>query len=147
MAASDSQSIPAYQKLKTLRPLLLKLHKALLNVERDRYESIHGPITSKGEFFQLVIGDEWFEWLRPLSQFIVQMDEVLWSKEPVSPNQIHTLLAEARGLVPPEVTQNETANARYFEALQQDTAVASLHGEVTLLLGDNAEEGGSTALA
>lgn len=140
MAASDYQSIPAYQKLKTLRPLLLKLHKALLNAERDHYERIHGPITSKGEFFQLVIGDEWFSWLRPMSQFIVQMDEVLWSKDPVSPNQIHTLLEEVRGLVPQDDTEGEAAT-RYFQALQRDTAVAGLHGEVTLLLGSSAANG------
>ncbi|WP_008313994.1 hypothetical protein [Leptolyngbya sp. PCC 6406] len=133
MAASEFQSIPAYQKLKTLRPLLLKLHKALLNVERDHYERIHGPITSKGEFFQLVIGDEWFSWLRPMSQFIVQMDEVLWSKEPISPNQIHTLLSEARDLVPPAAEQSEAA-IRYFQALQRDIDVAEIHGEVSTLL-------------
>ena len=145
MAASDFQSIPAYQKLKTLRPLLLKLHKALLNTERDHYESIHGPIISKGEFFQLVIGDEWFSWLRPISQFIVQMDEVLSAKEPVSPNQIHMLLEEVRGLVPPNQGEGEAAT-RYFQALQRDATVAGLHGEVSLLIGASAIDGdGATA--
>ena len=134
MTDSNSTSIPAYQKLKTLRPLLLRLHKALLDAERDSYERIHGPIPSKGEFFQLVIGDEWFGWLRPISQFIVRMDEVLQSKEPVSPNQIHTLLAAARDLFPIEASDTSEAAVRYQRAVQNHVAVADMHGEMLSLL-------------
>lgn len=133
MADATSQSIPAYQKLKTLRPLLLKLHKALLHSERDSYERRFGPISSKGEFFQLVIGDEWFDWLRPISQFIVQMDEVLWSKEPVSPNQIHALLEEARSLLP-DVAESRESSVRLSQALERDAAIAAMHAEVAQLL-------------
>jgi hypothetical protein len=137
MTASEYHSIPAYQKLKTLRPLLLKFHKALLEAERDRYERIHGPIASKGEFFQLVIGDDWFSWLRPISKFIVQMDEVLWAKEPVSPNQIYDLLNEARALVSPTGDHSDAAS-RYEQAIQQDTALVGMHNAVSALLGTTA---------
>ena len=92
-----------------------------------------------------MIGDEWFSWLRPISQFIVQMDEVLSAKEPVSPNQIHMLLEEVRGLVPPNQGEGEAAT-RYFQALQRDATVAGLHGEVSLLMGASAIDGdGATA--
>lgn len=142
MTASPSPSIPAYQKLKALRPLLLKLHKALLTMERDRYERIHGPITSTGEFFQLVIGDEWFNWLRPLSQFIAHMDEIMWAKEPVSPNQIHTLLETARELIPTPGQGGETA-VLYFQALENNSTIAELHGQVTTLLQGTSAPGNS----
>ncbi|MBE7386193.1 MAG: hypothetical protein F6J95_032985 [Leptolyngbya sp. SIO1E4] len=134
MTDSNSPSIPAYQKLKTLRSLLLKLHKALLDAERDSYERIHGPIPSKGELFQLVIGDEWFEWLRPISQFIVKMDEALGEKDLISPNQIYTLLAEARDLLPLQVTDTSEAAVRYQRAKQNDAAIASMHVEMVSLL-------------
>lgn len=127
MTDSQLNSVPAYQKLKTLRPLLLKLHKALLDAERDSYERIHGPILSKGEFFQLVIGDEWFEWLRPISQYIARMDEVLMSKEPASPNQIHSLLAEARDLLPLDAEDTSEAAVRYQRAMQNHSAIANMH--------------------
>ncbi|MDA0268826.1 MAG: hypothetical protein O3A14_18160 [Cyanobacteria bacterium] len=140
MAAPESPSIPAYQKLKALRPLLLKFHKALLEAERDRYERIHGPIASKGEFFQLVIGDDWFGWLRPISKFIVQMDEVLWAKEPVSPKQIYDLLNEARSLVPPSGEQSDGAS-RYGQAIQQNVELAGMHNAVATLLGNTPFEG------
>lgn len=134
MSDSNSLSVPAFQKIKTIRALLLKLHKALLDAERDVYERIHGRITSKGEFFQLVVGDEWFEWLRPISRFIVKMDETLGSKEPVSPNQIHELLSEARDLLPVDANGTSEATVRYQRAMQNHPAVASLHGEIVHLL-------------
>lgn len=126
--------MPAYQKLKTLRSLLLKLHKALLDAERDSYERIHGRIASKGEFFQLVIGDEWFNWLRPISQFIVKMDEVLMSKQSVSPNQIHVLLAEAREFLPLEGSSTSEVAVRYERAVNNYPVIATMHAEMLDLL-------------
>lgn len=134
MTDSNSPSVPAYQKIKTIRSRLLKLHKALLDAERDLYERIHGPIRSKGEFFQLVISDEWFDWLRPISQFIVKIDETLGSREPVSPNQIHTLLAEARDLLPIRAEDTSEAAVRYQRAVQNNITVASMHSEMLTLL-------------
>lgn len=134
MTDSNTYSIPAYQKLKTLRSLLLKLHKALLDAERDSYERIHGRIASKGEFFQLVIGDEWFNWLRPISQFIVKMDEVLMSKEPVSPNQLHGLLAEAREFLPLEGNATSEVAVRYERAVNNYPMIATMHAEMLELL-------------
>ena len=134
MTDSNSSSVPAYQKLKTLRALLLRLHKALLDAERDGYERIHGRIASKGEFFQLVISDEWFEWLRPISQFIVQMDEVLSAKDPVSPNQIHTLLAKARDLLPLSEKDTSEAAVRYQRAIDNYPSIANMNVEVASLL-------------
>jgi hypothetical protein len=134
MTDSFSPSTPAYAKLKTLRDLLLKLHKALLDAEQDSYERIHGPIRSKGELFQLVIGDEWFEWLRPISQFIVEMDEVLMSKEPASPNQIHKLLAEARELLPLAESEDSETAVRYQRAVQNYPQIATMHSEMVILL-------------
>ncbi|MEL6385641.1 MAG: hypothetical protein AAFQ89_24900 [Cyanobacteria bacterium J06626_18] len=134
MNDTNLSSVPAYQKLKALRGLLLKLHKALLDAERDSYERVHGRIATKGEFFQLVIGDEWFDWLRPISQFIVQMDEVLHAKEPVSPTQIHTLLAQARDLLPLSEKDTSEAAVRYQRAVGNYPAIATMSAEVASLL-------------
>ncbi len=134
MTDFNSQAMPAYQKLKTLRSLLLKLHKALLDAERDSYERIHGRIMSKGEFFQLVIGDEWFSWLRPISKFIAKMDEVLMSKEPASPNQIHALLAEARDFLPLAESDTSEVAVRYQRAVNNYPVIATMHAEMLVLL-------------
>ena len=69
------------QRLQHFRNNLLKLHKLLLESERARYEQANGPIKNKGEFFQLVISDDAFSWLRPISKFIVQIDEFTSAKQ------------------------------------------------------------------
>lgn len=130
MTDSTFGSMPAYEKLKALRPLMLKLHKALLDAEQDSYERIHGPITSKMELFQLVINDEWFEWLRPISQFIARIDESVASKEPVSPNEIHGLLEEAHDLLPLESDEVSEAAVRYQRAVDNYPKIATLHAQV-----------------
>ncbi|MGD1942323.1 MAG: hypothetical protein ACFB0G_13520 [Leptolyngbyaceae cyanobacterium] len=135
MTDSTFRSMPAYEKLRTLRSLLLKLHKALLDAEQDSYERVHGPITSKGELFQLVISDEWFDWLRPISQFIVRIDETLSSKEPVSPNQLHVLLEASRDLLPLESAADSETAVRYQRAVQNYPAIATMHAEMMELLG------------
>ncbi|MEM9766348.1 MAG: hypothetical protein AAF892_00515 [Cyanobacteria bacterium P01_D01_bin.71] len=140
MTDSTFGSMPAYEKLKALRPLMLRLHKALLDAEQDSYQRVHGPITSKMELFQLVIGDEWFEWLRPISQFIARIDESVASKEPLSPNEIHGLLAEAHDLLPLESDEVSEAAVRYQRAVENNPKIATLHQQVMAVLHPVSQE-------
>ncbi|MBE9125426.1 MULTISPECIES: hypothetical protein [unclassified Coleofasciculus] len=122
-----------FQHLRQVRAALLRLHKALLHSERDVYERFHGRIQSKGEFFQLVVGDEWFSWLRPFSQFIVQIDEALNAKEPITLDRANELLDEARSLVSP-AEKGTLREQRYYQAIQRDPDIAFMHAEVSSLL-------------
>ena len=58
------------------REALLALHKTLLDHVRIEYEREHGRVENAGALLQLVVGDPAFEWLRPLSQLIVAIDEL-----------------------------------------------------------------------
>ena len=133
MSSYDSSLDATLQQLRELRPALLRLHKALLESERIIYEQFHGRIQSKGEFFRLVIGHEWFSWLRPISQFIVQIDEVLSSKEPVPLSKASELIQEARKLLQPS-QEGTSLQKRYYRALQRDPNIALMHAEVSKLL-------------
>lgn len=133
MTASNSSSDIAFQRLQELRPLLLKLHKALLEAERESYEQKNGQIQSKGAYFQLVIGHEWFNWLRPISQFIVQIDEVLMSKQPQPPEKAEALLQEARSLLETSAT-GMALRERYQVAVQHDPAIAAMYAKVSELI-------------
>ncbi len=113
---------------------MLRLHKALLHSERIVYEQFYGRIPSSGEFFRLVIEHEWFSWLRPMSQFIVQIDDVLNSKEPMTLGQADELLDQARTMLQPSA-EGTSAEKRYFRAIQRDPDIALMHAEVTRLLG------------
>jgi hypothetical protein len=117
------------QRLRKIRTVLLPLHKALLESERVTYEQFNGRIL----YFQLVVGDEWFSWLRPLSQLIAQIDETLGSKQPVTLEQVNQLLEEVQKLLQPS-EQGTTLEKRYYRAIQRDPDVALMHSEVSRLL-------------
>jgi hypothetical protein len=120
----------SFQRLREVRAALLRLHKALLNSERDVYEQFHGRIRSNGEFFQLVLEDEWFSWLRPFSQFIVEIDEALSAKEPITLDRANKLLDEVRSLVSP-AEEGTNREQRYYQAIQRDPDIALMHAEVS----------------
>lgn len=121
------------QRLRNVRSLLLRLHKALLESERIAYEQIHGRIQSSGEFFRLVIDHEWFSWLRPISQFIVQIDELLSSKETPTFSAAHALLKQTRSLLHP-AEAGTLLEQNYFRAIQRDPTIALMHAELSDLL-------------
>lgn len=127
-ASTDSNQ----QRLKHFRNQLLKLHKLLLETERVRYEQANGPIKNKGEFFQLVIGDGAFSWLRPISQFIVQVDEFLAAKEPPeNPEETAAILLEkGRLMMKPNENSSTPLAAKYFEAIQNEPQVALMNAEM-----------------
>lgn len=99
MTVGNPASDPAFAPLRELRSLLLKAHKILMEAEKDRYEASHGPIANKGDYLRLVLGHEQFSWLRPISQLIVQMDEVLMAKQPQPLERSPELLDQARHLL------------------------------------------------
>lgn len=133
MPVSSPNSGPAFQHLRAVRMALLDLHKALLNSERATYEQFYGPIQSNGQFFQLVVEHDWFEWLRPMSRFIVQMDDVLMSKEPVPPEQAVALLEQAKIMFRPAEFGTPLEKG-YFRAIQRDPNIALKHASFTELL-------------
>ncbi|KKD34890.1 MAG: hypothetical protein WAN66_11130 [Limnoraphis robusta] len=123
-----------FRRLRDVRTKLLRLHKALLESEKVEYEKFNGPIRSRGEFFQLVIGDGMFSWLRPFSQLIAQIDEVMAAKdEPVTLQQVNHLLEETQILLRPSENGN-VREKRYFEAIQRDPDIAFMHAELSQLL-------------
>ena len=131
MTASSSET--NQQRLRLFRNNLLKLHKLLLESERVRYEQINGPIKNKGEFFQLVISDDAFSWLRPISQFIVQIDEFTSAKQqPDNPEEKAAILLEkGRLMLKPNEHSPTPLAAKYFEAIQSDPQIALMNAEIT----------------
>lgn len=121
------------QRLGQVRFALLRLHKALLDGERVGYEQEHGRIRSNTEFFRLVLEDEWFDWLRPISQFIVQIDEALSAKEPITMEQASELLTQTRQLLHP-TESGSRMEQKYYQAIQRDPDIAFMHAEVTNMI-------------
>ncbi|MBD1836497.1 hypothetical protein H6F61_28415 [Cyanobacteria bacterium FACHB-472] len=121
------------QRLREVRTALLRLHKRLLDSEREGYEQSHGRIRSNGEFLRLVLEDEWFSWLRPFSQFIVKIDEALSPKESITLQKADELLKEASSLLTPS-EEGSDREQRYYQAIQRDPDIAFMHAQISSLL-------------
>jgi hypothetical protein len=117
------------QRLIALRNGLLRLHKLLMESERAAYERDVAKIVSTGQYFDLVMNDPRFSWLRELSQFVVMVDETLFQKEPVGEADAIRLIAEARALVAPD-ENGERFPRSYWEAMQRDPATVIAHGDM-----------------
>ena len=112
---------------------LLRLHKALLDSERVSYERVHGRIETNGAFFQLVLGDAWFAWLRPLSQLMVKIDELSEEKEMPDRAEITVVIDSVRTMLTPSEEGNGFGR-HYYDALQREPDVVLAHAAVRALL-------------
>ncbi|HTM51754.1 MAG TPA: hypothetical protein VL285_23830 [Bryobacteraceae bacterium] len=133
MSLPGPHSDLARKRLTDLRHGLLKLHKALLDSERLSYERTYGRIATRGEFFQLVIGNEWFGWLHQVSELVVQIDEMLDAEEPVTPVEATKVIDRTRLMLKP-AEEGEGFAKRYFDAMQRDPDVVLAHAAVKKLL-------------
>lgn len=122
--------------LTALRTALLHLHKTLLDAERQNYEAEHGPIQSNGEYLQLLINNERFQWLQPYTSLVVLCDETLESKEAVSAETVESLWDKARKLTE---TMKSDANSRYSLILKSSPVVQMTDAEVNQLLQQHSE--------
>src|SRR5262245_15692671 len=92
-------SAMAVARLRAVRLGLLHLHKTLLDAERERYVRERGPIDGPGHALNLVMNDPFFGWLRPVSSFVVQIDERLADDKPLSQPEAAALMDQARALL------------------------------------------------
>ncbi len=117
-----------------LHDALLHLHKVLLESERAVYETDIGPIHSPNHFFQLLTGDPWFAWLRPISQLIVAIDESLDEKEALTNAGVDAVMSQSVFLLLPAESGGEFGE-RYVAALQRDPRVVLAHAQVAKRIG------------
>lgn len=118
--------------LKTARDILLKLHKSMVDLEREMYEGIHGR-QSAGAFLNLLLEDEDMAWLRKFSMLIVEIDEMFDAKEGITDAQLDANLNQVRELVHMSET-DDYFRAKYQFSLTRSPQAAMLHSELKQLL-------------
>jgi hypothetical protein len=123
---------PVENQLKSLRPALLHLHKTLLDWERAAYERVHGRQSSNA-LLDALLKDPQFGWLRPLSQLVVRIDEMLEDEVPPGEKDIEVVLAHIRDLTRPDENGNPYEQ-RYFAALQGNPDAVFAHRDLVALL-------------
>jgi hypothetical protein len=107
-------------KLKGLSKSLLRLHKTLLDGEREQYEKINGKVQTSGEMLRLVLDDAYFAWLRILSGQIVLLDEFLASKQATFEADGISLIEQTARLLNFE-DKNESFADKFQAALQKNS--------------------------
>jgi hypothetical protein len=120
------------QRVTAVREALIRLHKALLESERASYERVFGKVGSSYQFLQLVTTDPWFAWLRPVTQLIVTMDEVLEATAPLTATEADVLVGRAKTLLVPTL-DGEGFSRHYDDALQRDPDVVFAHATAARL--------------
>lgn len=134
MTSDNELTAETRERLQKVRIVLLRVHKRLLDFEREGYERERGKIGNSYEFLQLVMGDAWFAWLRQLSELIVEMDELLASKEAPNETTGVALIQQANFLLTPSESGSDFQK-KYFAAMQQSPEVVLAHSEFANLLG------------
>jgi hypothetical protein len=119
--------------LRDLSWRLRRLHKSLLDEQRRAYEGTYGPV-SPADLLRLVLHDERFAWLRPLSALIAQIDDAVETPPGITDADGEALRERARRLFRPP--DGDTAfTPRYRETLQQSPEVVMSHADVMRALG------------
>ena len=122
------------EKLKNARNLLLKLHKVMLDREREIYEGIHGPLKPT-QFLNVLLEDMDFDWLRKFSMLIVEIDEMFAAKDGTPAEMVSANLAKVEELI--EMREHdEFFKAKYQFSLQSVHEAAALHSEIKIVLSE-----------
>jgi len=133
MADSDIDEFQHAQKLLTdLRHALLRLHKTLLDWERGGYERIHGR-QSGNDLLEALLNDAQFAWLRPMSQLIVRIDEILDEKTPPMRHDVDSVVTQVKQLTSPNEA-GDVYQRRYDMALQEHPDAVFAHRDLLALL-------------
>ena len=133
MTDHDVEEVRQAEKLLAdLRRALLRLHKVLLDWERNGFERIHGRQSSH-DLLRALLNDPQFAWLRPMSQLIVRIDEILSEKTPPMRNDVDAIVSQVRALTSPNEAGN-TYERRYDMALQEHPDAVFAHRDVLALL-------------
>lgn len=123
-----------YMNLNDIREQLLHLHKALLEYQKRMYETTNGPVQNPNHYYQLVVSDESFAWLKTLSALVISMDELLESKETKPETEINQITKYTKTILTTTGGGNGAFGTNYTEALKKDEAVAALHANLMKLI-------------
>ncbi|HVS33119.1 MAG TPA: hypothetical protein VMS98_16875 [Thermoanaerobaculia bacterium] len=125
---------PARARLRTgLRELsraLIPLHRRLIEETRSDYAFAHGPVDSPSHLLQLLQSDPFFEWLRPVTALIVDIDEM--TRTDFAEEAAHEMAGRAERFFGGEA--EESFASRYRPILQRDVDVAMGHAAVRQVL-------------
>ena len=118
--------------LRELSRTLIPLHRRLIEETRSDYTFAYGPVDTPGQLLQLVQGDPFFDWLKPITTLIVDIDEM--TRTDFEPSVAAEIITRAERFFGPGAV-GEFAT-RYIPLLQRDVDVAIGHAAVRKILSE-----------
>jgi hypothetical protein len=115
--------------MRDIREALLGLHHALVEWQRRVHERMHGRISAT-ELLQVLLQDAEFAWLRPISESIVHIDQMLADEAVADEDGV---LVQVRALASPDADGTPYAQ-RYLQAIQESPDAVLAHRDLLALL-------------
>jgi hypothetical protein len=128
----EKDPVPDPADWQALATALRDLHRALIERARHDYQREQERMVEAGELLQLLTTDPYFEWLRGLSELMVDLD-MIRDDEPEPMQEVATAVRPAVEyfLVPPRTQDTAHSFAeRYWPYVQDDPRVAMAHAAV-----------------
>jgi hypothetical protein len=129
----DALTDETRRKLKNLSQAFLRLHKVLLDAEKEKYEAVNGPIPNPNIYLSLVLEHPHFAWLRKISSLIALIDEAASIRRPATETEAAALVNEARILLSFQYSEEEF-NAKFQIALQENKHAVLNYNDVLGLI-------------
>lgn len=120
--------------LKNARLELLRLHKTLIDAEREKYEEKNGQISS-GQFLNLLLNEESFQWLRKFSALIVDIDEMFDLDDGFDEQMVEKHLSAMSDILMRKTT-DENFNEKYQSYLESQPEVEKKNEEIVNLISE-----------
>lgn len=130
---ADALKDTTKDQLKSLSQAMLRLHKTLLDQAKAEYEARNGTIASVNIYFQLVIDDPHFAWLRKISSLVALIDEARSVRRPATETEAQGLFNETRILFDFQDIDAEF-NEKFQLSLQSNPAAVIGHNDVLSIL-------------
>lgn len=108
---------------------MLRLHKSLLEQSKADYELSNGPIVNVNVYFQLVIDDPHFAWLRKISSLVAMIDEAVSIRQSTSEAEAKALLEETL-LILNFMDPDDVFNNNFQGALTVNSEATLIYNEV-----------------
>jgi hypothetical protein len=116
--------------LRELWKHLMPMHRALIDAARDEYAATVAPVNGPTHLLQLLQEEPFFEWLRPMTSLIVDVDTL--SRTDFERADVDAVAARVERMF--GANADPSFSERYLPLLQRDIDVAAGHAAIRRLL-------------
>ena len=117
-------------KLRDISRQLLPLHRALIDAVKADYALAYEPVEQPTHLLRLLNEDPFFEWLKPLTSLIVEIDEM--ARQDFSSDSFEAISQRIEALFGASSTSDFAA--KYLPLLQQSIDLAVAHAALKKLV-------------